>query len=59
MTHLRNLDNKAGEIDEAYKKLRKEFQRIATDVSANEKAETGDNQGIRAESAGPTDQPCE
>jgi DNA recombination protein RmuC len=35
MTHLRNLESKAGEIDEAYKKLRKEFQRIATDVSPN------------------------
>jgi DNA recombination protein RmuC len=34
-THLRNLESKAGEIDEAYKRLHKEFQRIATDVSPN------------------------
>src|SRR5262249_16424974 len=34
-THFRNLECKGGEIDEAYKKLRREFQRIATDVSPN------------------------
>jgi len=32
-THLRNLELKANEIDEAYKRLDNEFQRIATDIS--------------------------
>jgi len=32
-THLRNLEMKASEIDEAYKYLDREFQRIAIDIS--------------------------
>jgi DNA recombination protein RmuC len=31
-THLRNLEAKAGEVDEAYKRLYREFQRIGTDL---------------------------
>jgi hypothetical protein len=48
-THLRNLDKKAGEIDEAYRKLRKEFQRIETVVSVNGSSGKGGAQEIPAE----------
>jgi DNA recombination protein RmuC len=38
-THLRHLETKANEIDEAYKKLQTEFQRIATDMTPDRASE--------------------
>jgi len=42
-THLRNLEGKADELDKAYKRVRREFGRIAGDTSesASEAAKTG------------------
>jgi DNA recombination protein RmuC len=56
-THLRNLDKKAGEIDETYKKLRKEFQRIATDVSVDGKSGKEGVEELQAEAITAPDRP--
>jgi DNA recombination protein RmuC len=52
-THLRNLESKAGDIDEAYMQLHKEFHRIATDVSPNTSSELAEQPSTEPKLAGP------